>query len=149
MSLHWIAWVGISLYALAWGSFLNAMGYRLGSKDGPYSRAFVKGNPRSSCWSCSHPLAWYDNIPILSWLVARGHCRYCQVDIPSVYILGEATFLIIIPTVLFVSQSVPITLILGGLLSCLWLSFLKEFWRKRLHQKWLRSIMTVVISQSK
>ena len=35
--------------------------------------------------SCQAPIAWYDNIPVLSWFVLRGRCRNCKVAIPWVY----------------------------------------------------------------
>lgn len=51
------------------GSFLNVVIYRL-----PAGKSVVR--PRSQC-RCGAPIAWYDNIPILSWFVLRGKCRHC------------------------------------------------------------------------
>ena len=52
------------------GSFLNVVIVRL-----PNDESIV--TPRSKCPHCDAPLAWYDNIPLLSWLLLRGRCRQC------------------------------------------------------------------------
>jgi leader peptidase (prepilin peptidase)/N-methyltransferase len=57
--------------ALALGSFLNVVAARL-----PEHRSLVR--PRSACGSCGMAIAWYDNIPVVSYLVLRGRCRSCQ-----------------------------------------------------------------------
>lgn len=43
----------------------------------------------SHCPKCKHPLAFYDNIPVLGWLLLRGHCRYCRAPISAQYPLVE------------------------------------------------------------
>jgi leader peptidase (prepilin peptidase)/N-methyltransferase len=65
------------------GSFLNVVAYRL-----PRRESIVK--PRSRCLSCGAPVRPYDNVPILSWLLLRGHCRNCAVPISPRYPLVEA-----------------------------------------------------------
>lgn len=45
--------------------------------------------PRSVCLSCHHQLKWYDNIPIISWLLLRGKCRYCHHKIGCAEVLSE------------------------------------------------------------
>lgn len=52
------------------GSFANVVIYRY-----PRGESVVK--PRSRCMSCGKLVAWYDNIPILSWFILRGKCRHC------------------------------------------------------------------------
>ncbi len=47
--------------------------------------------PGSHCPACKTPLSWRDNIPVLGWLLLRGHCRYCGVAISPRYPLVEAT----------------------------------------------------------
>ena len=52
------------------GSFLNVVVHRL-----PLGESLVR--PRSRCVACATPIAAYDNVPVVSWLVLRGRCRHC------------------------------------------------------------------------
>jgi leader peptidase (prepilin peptidase)/N-methyltransferase len=63
---------------LAIGSFLNVVAARV-----PLKRSIVK--PGSACMSCGHELAWYENVPVLSYLALRGSCRGCGARIGIVY----------------------------------------------------------------
>ena len=65
------------------GSFLNVVVWRV-----PQGLSIVR--PGSACPSCGHEIAWYDNIPIVSWLVLRGRCRSCGARISVRYPLVEA-----------------------------------------------------------
>jgi leader peptidase (prepilin peptidase)/N-methyltransferase len=65
------------------GSFLNVVVYRL-----PRHESLVR--PASHCTNCGTPVKPYDNIPILSWLALRGHCRGCGASISARYPLVEA-----------------------------------------------------------
>src|SRR5271165_3956111 len=65
------------------GSFLNVVVYRL-----PRHESLIK--PASHCPRCATPLKPYDNVPILSWLLLRGHCRGCGEPISPRYPLVEA-----------------------------------------------------------
>jgi leader peptidase (prepilin peptidase)/N-methyltransferase len=65
------------------GSFLNVVVHRL-----PRHESVV--NPPSHCPACGTPIKPYDNIPILSWLALRGHCRGCGASISVRYPLVEA-----------------------------------------------------------
>ncbi len=65
------------------GSFLNVVAYRL-----PRRESLV--TPASHCPNCDTPVKPYDNIPILSWLLLRGHCRSCAQPISPRYPLVEA-----------------------------------------------------------
>jgi leader peptidase (prepilin peptidase)/N-methyltransferase len=67
---------------LLFGSFLNVCISRL-----PEHESIV--HPRSRCPSCGHPIRWYDNIPVLSWLLLRGRCRDCKAAISWKYPLVE------------------------------------------------------------
>jgi len=71
------------LLGLLFGSFANVLVYRL-----PRGESVVF--PGSHCPSCDHNIAWFDNIPVLSWLWLRGHCRHCKADIAIRYPLLEA-----------------------------------------------------------
>jgi leader peptidase (prepilin peptidase)/N-methyltransferase len=64
--------------ALAVGSFLNVVAARV-----PLRRSVVR--PSSACMSCGHELAWYDNVPVASWLWLRGRCRSCGTSISARY----------------------------------------------------------------
>ena len=70
--------ISVTLLALCWGSFLNVIAYRI-----TYDKPFFA--PRSQCPSCSTIIAWYDNIPLLSWFLLRGKCRTCKTPISWVY----------------------------------------------------------------
>ncbi len=59
---------------LAVGSFLNVVAARV-----PLKRSVAR--PGSACPSCEQPIAWYDNIPLVSYAVLRGRCRSCGVRI--------------------------------------------------------------------
>lgn len=65
------------------GSFLNVVVYRL-----PRRESLV--TPASHCPRCGTPVKPYDNIPVLSWLLLRGHCRSCGESISVRYPLVEA-----------------------------------------------------------
>jgi leader peptidase (prepilin peptidase) / N-methyltransferase len=68
---------------LALGSFLNVVAARV-----PLRRSIV--HPPSACMDCGHEIAWYDNVPVLSWLLLRGRCRNCSARIPARYPAVEA-----------------------------------------------------------
>jgi leader peptidase (prepilin peptidase)/N-methyltransferase len=72
----------IVLFGLAWGSFLNVVIYRL-----PAGMSLM--TPPSSCPHCKKKIKFYDNIPIISYLVLRGKCRFCGARIPITYFLVE------------------------------------------------------------
>ena len=64
------------------GSFLNVCIHRW-----PLGQSVVA--PRSRCPDCSTPIAWYDNIPLLSYALLRGRCRACESRIPKRYPIVE------------------------------------------------------------
>ena len=63
---------------LCFGSFLNVCIIRL-----PLGESIV--TPRSRCPRCHNEIAWYDNIPVVSWLVLRAKCRHCGLPISAQY----------------------------------------------------------------
>ena len=72
----------IFFLGLSFGSFLNVCIYRL-----PLGLSVV--TPRSACPRCKRPIAFYDNLPVLSWLLLRGKCRQCKTEISARYLLIE------------------------------------------------------------
>ncbi len=70
------------LLGLCVGSFLNVCITRW-----PAERSVIR--PRSRCPHCGHQLAWFENIPVASWLVLRARCRCCDERISAIYPLGE------------------------------------------------------------
>ena len=63
---------------LALGSFLNVVAARV-----PLRRSIVR--PPSACMSCNREIAWYDNVPLVSYFLLRGRCRHCEARIPFLY----------------------------------------------------------------
>ena len=72
----------ITVFGLAWGSFLNVLIYRI-----PRDMSILR--PASSCPSCKKKIKVYDNIPVISYLVLGGRCRFCRARIPLSYPLVE------------------------------------------------------------
>lgn len=70
------------LLGASWGSFLNVVAYRL-----PKKKTFLKG--RSKCPYCEKVINWYDMIPVLSWLLLRGKCRFCKHKLSLQYFIAE------------------------------------------------------------
>ena len=66
------------------GSFLNVVVYRL-----PREGLKLWDPPYSFCPVCGHRLSWKDNIPIISYILLKGRCRYCGARIPIRYLLVE------------------------------------------------------------
>lgn len=71
------------ILGLTLGSFANVLIYRL-------PRGEPVGFTRSRCVSCHHQLAWFDLLPLLSFALLKGHCRYCRKIINWRYPLVEA-----------------------------------------------------------
>lgn len=66
------------MFGLVFGSFLNVCIYRM-------PREISVVSPRSACPACDAPIAAYDNIPVLSWMVLGGKCRKCKAPISPRY----------------------------------------------------------------
>ena len=108
----------IFLAGLAIGSFLNVVAYRLPREESLAS-------PPSHCPSCDTPIRWYDNVPVLGWLMLRGRCRSCGEPIswryPAVELGTGLLFALVAATqdetirivlgLLLVTTLVPVTLI--------------------------------------
>jgi leader peptidase (prepilin peptidase)/N-methyltransferase len=74
--------VGAAVVGASLGSFLNVVVARV-----PAGLSVV--SPRSRCPRCLTPIAWYDNLPVLSWLLLRARCRSCAAPISARYPLVE------------------------------------------------------------
>jgi len=73
---------GIFALGLVFGSFLNVCIYRM-----PRGLSVVR--PGSACPHCGKPVRFYDNVPVLSWLILRGRCRQCSARITPRYLIVE------------------------------------------------------------
>ena len=82
---------------LCWGSFLNMVGYRI-INDESFKR------PRSFCPKCKTNLKTTDLIPIISWFLLKGKCRYCKLNISILYPLIELITTILLTYLFFNSQ---------------------------------------------
>jgi len=82
----------VALFGLVFGSFLNVCIVRL-----PRKQSILV--PGSHCPLCKHPIRWFDNIPLVSYLLLRGRCRDCHARISPQYAIVEAlTALLLIAT---------------------------------------------------
>jgi leader peptidase (prepilin peptidase)/N-methyltransferase len=83
------------VYGLVIGSFLNVCVHRW-----PRGRSVVK--PRSHCVRCRKPIAWYDNVPVISYVLLRGRCRHCgrhiSIRYPIVELLTGLVFFVLVLT---------------------------------------------------
>ncbi|MGO4999420.1 prepilin peptidase [Oceanisphaera sp. W20_SRM_FM3] len=97
-------YIMVTLFGLLVGSFLNVVIYRLpvmlkrewqrdctelNASPTPAQETFNICTPRSRCSHCQHQLSALDNIPLVSWLMLHGRCRYCQVKVSKRYPLVE------------------------------------------------------------
>ena len=78
MSIDMLWLVFYTLLGLIIGSFLNVCIHRI-----PLRKSIIR--PGSSCTQCGTPIKPYDNIPVVSWLVLRGKCRFCKTPISIQY----------------------------------------------------------------
>lgn len=78
MGPAFIPYLTVGLFGLAFGSFLNVCILRL-----PRRESII--TPRSRCPRCGKPIRWYDNVPVLSYLLLRGRCRDCRQPISLLY----------------------------------------------------------------
>jgi leader peptidase (prepilin peptidase)/N-methyltransferase len=102
-------------WGAAWGSFLNVVVYRL-----PLGLSLIR--PGSRCSTCGTPIKWYDNVPVLGYLVLRGRCRACKTRYGARYALVEA-LCGLLSLMIFNAVALPLDpdTVRWGLLTWVWL----------------------------
>ncbi len=80
--MSWVYYLGAVVIGLVFGSFFNVCIYRLPREE--------KLGERSRCPSCHEIIRWYDNIPLISFIILKGRCRHCGERISFRYPLVEA-----------------------------------------------------------
>jgi prepilin signal peptidase PulO-like enzyme (type II secretory pathway) len=121
--------VVLVVFGLCFGSFVNALVFRLHEKPRAKTNkqkaqlSITKG--RSMCVHCHHTLAWHDLLPVISWLSLGGKCRYCKKPISWQYPLVE-----LLTAVLFVFSYLYFPYVLSTMyyvLLALWLALVVGF----------------------
>jgi leader peptidase (prepilin peptidase)/N-methyltransferase len=103
----WVLAIAAVFLGLVFGSFVTALTYRL-----PRGESIAHG--RSRCPRCEHTLAAQDLVPIFSWLIGRGGCRYCRAPISPRYpIIETLSVVLFAATVLLLHDPVHIALALA------------------------------------
>jgi len=110
----------VALIGACIGSFINVVAWRL-----PREESLLW--PGSHCPRCGTPLAWFENIPVLAWLVLRGRCRHCHKPIAARYPLVEGlcaglwVAMLLARPDLMGAGAQPLLLVMGGWLLVSWL----------------------------
>ena len=73
-----MSYFAVFSFGIIIGSFLNVVAVRRINED-----SFIGG--RSKCPNCSQKISWYDNVPLLSFIFLKGHCRHCNQQISLQY----------------------------------------------------------------
>ena len=104
LAAQWLDASLVGVFGLLVGSFLNVVIYRLPKmmenqwavecagatgKDAPPTPTFNLMVPRSRCQDCGHPIRWFENVPVASYLALRGKCASCAAAISLRYPLVE------------------------------------------------------------
>ncbi len=111
------AYIFTALFGVCVGSFLNVVIYRV-----PIGKSVIGNEEPSHCPKCGYKLKWYDNIPILSYIILGGKCRSCKQHITFRYTIVEAGNMLLWLLCLwaFFDVSAPITLVYAvlAMLAC-------------------------------
>lgn len=118
---------------LAFGSFVNALVWRMYQQSLPKKKRAASdaelsiSSGRSMCPHCKHTLAWYDLLPVLSWLFVAGKCRYCKKPISPQYPVVElVTAVLFVTSYVFWLQDLS-TIIIQQSIFILWLAAIVGF----------------------
>lgn len=84
----WLIWTGAAMFGLILGSFLNVVIHRV-------PRHMSLSTPPSRCGACEAPVAWRDNVPVISYLLLGGRCRHCRAGISVVYPFVELATMVL------------------------------------------------------
>lgn len=107
-------YVFVTVLGICIGSFLNVLIFRI-----PKKQEFVKTS--SHCMTCNHKLSWYDNIPLISFIMLRGKCRYCGVKLskqyPTIEAVNGLAWLLIFLLKGFSTDAILISFLFSGLLA--------------------------------
>lgn len=109
---RWLLAASAAVLGLLVGSFLNVAAIRL-----PVKRSIVY--PPSHCASCNHRLSVIDLVPVLSYILLRGKCRYCGRKISPYYAVGEAVTAVLFAVIAWqtgYSADLVIGLLMAGVL---------------------------------
>lgn len=102
MELAFIYAIEVFIFGVCIGSFLNVVVYRINNHGSP-----LRG--RSFCPKCKHQLSWLDNIPLLSFILLKGKCRYCHSPISWQYPLVELCTAIVTLLVFFKISNISLS----------------------------------------
>lgn len=120
MIANYIVEIFVFIFGLMIGSFLNVCIVRM-----PKNQSIVA--PRSQCIHCNKMIPWYDNIPLISYLLLRGKCRYCSGKISIRYFIVEfitgAVFLLLYVQFGMQLVLIPYLVMLAGLIAATFIDF--------------------------
>ena len=95
----------VFILGLLWGSFCNVCIYRLPSEGNIVTS-------RSKCRSCNNVIRWFDNIPLISYIILQAKCRNCKININFRYFFVELATAIIFLTIFYLYGTTITTLLL-------------------------------------
>jgi len=110
--IDWLGYVGVFIFGALIGSFLNVCIHRL-----PLEQSIVF--PASHCPQCDTALRWYHNIPVVSFLLLKGRCRFCAARISRRYPAVEMLNALFYTAVFHISAYSLTSLVLFGFISAL------------------------------
>lgn len=130
-----VGWIAFALIGACIGSFANVVIYRLPIMEDrainaqlgirepvagvPADATFNLSVPRSRCKACGHQIRWYENIPVLSYIVLRGKCSVCSTPYSSRYLITEVLVAVLFCTVAMLYGPMLSALCLGVLMTVL------------------------------